>query len=84
MECIRGGGLPAGVTSQIPLEPYRIRMYDGNILFLMTDGVISALPEGQEEETMKHLIRNLPQGSRRRWQNGSWSRCGPMAKEQMT
>ncbi len=63
VECIRGGGLPAGVTSQIPLEPYRIRMYDGNILFLMTDGVISALPEGQEEETMKHLIRNLPQGT---------------------
>lgn len=63
VECIHGGGLPAGVTSQIPLEPFRIRMYDGNLLFLMTDGVIHALPEGEEEETMKHLIRNLPQGT---------------------
>lgn len=63
VECIHGAGLPAGVTSQPALEPFRVRMYDGNFLFLMTDGVISALPDGQEEETMKHLIRNLPQGT---------------------
>lgn len=63
VECIRGAGLPAGVESQLSLEPFRMRMYDGNILFLMTDGVISALPEGQEEETMKELIRNLSAGT---------------------
>ncbi len=63
VECIHGSGLPAGVTSQISLEPYRLRMYDGNLLFMMTDGVIHALPPGEEEETMKYLIRNLPQGT---------------------
>lgn len=63
VECIHGAGLPAGVTSQLSLEPFRIRMYDGNILFLMTDGVISALPPGREEETMKHLIGNLAAGT---------------------
>lgn len=63
VECIHGAGLPAGAMSQISLEPFRIRMYDGNVLFLMTDGVISALPAGQEEEIMKHLIRNLPPGT---------------------
>ncbi len=63
VECIRGLGIPAGVSSQISLEPIRLRMYDGNLLFLMTDGVIGALPEGQEEEIMKDLIWNLPQGT---------------------
>lgn len=63
VECIRGVGIPAGVSSQISLEPVRLRMYDGNHLFLMTDGVLGALPEGQEEEIMKELIWNLPQGT---------------------
>lgn len=63
VECIHGAGLPAGASSQLYLEPYRMRMYDGNILFLMTDGVISALPEGQEEELMKEFIWNLVPGT---------------------
>ncbi len=63
VECIRGAGLPAGVTSQLALEPYRMRMYDGNILFLVTDGVLGALPAGQEEEVMKELIWNLAPGT---------------------
>ncbi len=59
VESIRGAGLPAGVDGQISLEPYRVRMYDGNILFMVTDGVLGALPEGQEEEILKGLIWNL-------------------------
>ena len=49
--------------SQMSLEPFRIRLYDGNMLFMVTDGVMNALPEGQEEEIMKRLIRNLPAGT---------------------
>lgn len=63
VECIYGAGLPAGAVSQMSLEPFRIRMYDGNMLFMVTDGVMNALPEGQEEEIMKRLIRNLPAGT---------------------
>ena len=63
VECIRGTGLPVGLGSELQLDPYRVRMYDGNLLFLMTDGVLSALPEGQEEAVMKDLIWNLPSGT---------------------
>ena len=63
VECIRGTGLPAGISSELPLDPYRVRIYDGNLLFLMTDGVLGALPEGQEEAVMKDLIWNLPPGT---------------------
>lgn len=63
VECIRGTGLPAGASSCLSLEPYRIRMYDGNLLFLVTDGVLNALPEGQEEEIMETLIRGLAPGT---------------------
>lgn len=63
VECIRGIGLPAGASSQLALEPYRLRMYDGNLLFLVTDGVISALPDGEEEEILKTLIWRLAPGT---------------------
>lgn len=63
VECIYGSGLPAGVSSQLFLEPYRVRMYDGNLLFLVTDGVIGALPQGQEEELLKEMILGLAPGT---------------------
>lgn len=63
VESIRGTGLPAGINSQLLLEPYRIRMYDGNLLFMVTDGVLSALPEGEEERILKEIIWNLPIGT---------------------
>lgn len=63
VECIRGGGLPVGVNSQLVLEPYRLRMYDGNLLFLVTDGVVSALPPGQEEDLLREMIWALPPGT---------------------
>lgn len=63
VERIRGVGLPAGTSSQLELEPYRIRMYDGNLLFLVTDGVLNVLPEGEEEEILERLIWNLTQGT---------------------
>ncbi len=63
VECVRGTGLPAGVDSQLALEPYRLRLYDGNLLFLITDGVVSALPEGREEELLKEMIWALKPGT---------------------
>ena len=63
VECIYSSNLPAGVNSQLVLEPCRLRMYDGNILFLVTDGVISALPQGQEEELLKEMIWKLSPGT---------------------
>ena len=63
VECIPGAGLPAGVCSELDLTPYRLRLRDGSLLFLVTDGVISALPEGQEEAILAGLIRELPMGT---------------------
>ncbi|MCD8363282.1 MAG: SpoIIE family protein phosphatase [Lachnospiraceae bacterium] len=63
VECIRSASLPAGAMGQLTFEPCRIRMYDGNLLFLVTDGVLSALPAGEEERTLRELIARLPVGT---------------------
>lgn len=63
VECISNLNFPAGVNSELTTEPYRFRMYDGNLLFLVTDGVLSALPQGQEKELLKEMIWGLPMGT---------------------
>ena len=63
VECIHGYSLPVGVSGQLSLDPFRIRMYDGNLLFMVTDGVLGALPVGEEEQILKDLIGNLPAGT---------------------
>lgn len=63
VECIRGYSLPAGVSGQLSFDPIRIRMYDGNLLFMVTDGVLGALPVGEEERILKELIGTLPAGT---------------------
>ena len=63
VECIHGYSRPAGVSGQLSLDPFRIRMYDGNLLFMVTDGVLGALPVGEEEQILKDLIGNLPAGT---------------------
>lgn len=84
VECIRGTGLPAGISSELPLDPYRVRIYDGNLLFLMTDGVLGALPEGQEEAVMKDLIWNsFRREPLLRWRHGSWNRYRHMERQRM-
>lgn len=63
VECIRGHSLPAGVSGQLSFDPIRMRMYDGNLLVMVTDGVLGALPVGEEERILKELIGNLPIGT---------------------
>jgi stage II sporulation protein E len=63
VECIHGTGLPMGTDGNLSLEPYRLRMYDGNVLFLVTDGVLSALPQGEEVELLSEMIAMLPDGN---------------------
>jgi stage II sporulation protein E len=63
VECIHGNGMPMGADGNLNLEPYRLRMYDGNLIFLITDGVISALPRGEEIELLKEMIAALPVGN---------------------
>lgn len=60
VEKIEGVGLPVGVGNELELEPSRFRLYDGNLLFMVTDGILSALPTGQEEEILGELIAQLP------------------------
>lgn len=63
VECVHGQEMAIGIDGELNLQPYRTRLYDGNMIFLVTDGVMGVLPKGEEESTLQELIRTLPLGT---------------------
>jgi stage II sporulation protein E len=56
VEAISSTSLAAGLVQQLDFEKTSRKMYDGDFLVMVTDGVLDALPRKKEEETMKEII----------------------------
>ena len=59
VESIVSTSLAAGLTQQLDFDTASRKLYDGDYLIMVTDGVLDALEFGHEEETMKELILNI-------------------------
>lgn len=57
VEMIETDTFPAGVLWQSDYESVHRQLASGDVIIMMTDGVLEALPETEREETMKELIR---------------------------
>ena len=51
--------LAAGLIQQVDFETSSRKLYHGDYLIMMTDGVLDALPAMREEETMKEIIMDI-------------------------
>ena len=56
VETITSTSLPAGIFQQTDLEKTCRKLYDGDMLIMMTDGVLDVLPPEHQEELMKDII----------------------------
>lgn len=56
VETITSTSMAAGLVQQLDFEKTSKKLYDGDYLVMVTDGVLDALPEKKEEETMKEII----------------------------
>lgn len=61
VESIASENLAAGLMQQTDFETSSRKLYHGDYLIMMTDGVLDALPSQREEETMKEIIMDLPE-----------------------
>mgnify|MGYP001014496562 FL=1 len=59
VESITSESLAAGLVQQIDFETASRKLYHGDYLIMMTDGVLDALPAEREEETMKEIIMDV-------------------------
>lgn len=59
VEAITSESLAAGLVQQTDFETASRKLYHGDYLIMMTDGVLDALPVEREEETMKEIIMDI-------------------------
>ena len=63
MEVVESTSLAAGLVSQTDFDTTTKKLYDGDYLVMMTDGVLDALP-GDRTEQMKQLLLEVKTASR--------------------
>lgn len=59
VEVIRSTSLPMGVFREADVETKEVRLENGDMVFLVSDGVLDALPPGEGEHMMKYFINSL-------------------------
>lgn len=48
VECVTSGSLPMGVFPEMDCEGFCRNLFDGDIIVMMTDGVVNRFPHGNE------------------------------------
>lgn len=59
VESISSESLAVGLMQQLDYDTASRKLYHGDYLIMMTDGVLDALPLEREEETMKEIIMDI-------------------------
>lgn len=70
VEAISSESLAAGLMQQIDFDMASRKLYHGDYLIMMTDGVLDALPIEREEETMKEIIMDIQEENPREVSRG--------------
>ena len=63
METIASTSLPAGVFHKLDPDAVSRKLYDGDMLIMVTDGVMDALPAAHQEAVMKDIIMEHDTGN---------------------
>lgn len=56
VESIKSTSLPVGVLPKLEIDSTKKQMSDGDVVIMVTDGVMDALPVGEQEVLMKTII----------------------------
>ena len=70
VETITSESLAAGLVQRIEFDTTSRKLYHGDCLVMMTDGVLDALPVDCEEETMKEIILDVQESAPREISRG--------------
>ena len=63
MQCIRSTSLPIGVVSNLEIDEEKVALQDGDVVIMVTDGVMDALPVGEQEILMRMIIEGTQKTS---------------------
>jgi len=88
VETITSTSIAAGLVQQLDFDTASKKLYNGDYLIMVTDGVLDALPLSEEEDTMKEIIMQIhsttPKEVGRAILERVMAYCGYKAKDDMT
>ena len=59
VEEITSSSLPMGMLQETEVEAQQIRLENGDMIFIISDGVVDALPSGESEKLLIYFIEHL-------------------------
>ncbi len=59
VECIKSTSLPMGVMENVDMETITKKLYDGDFVIMISDGIVDALQCGDKEECMGRIIMDI-------------------------
>lgn len=59
VETIRSTSLPAGIFNQVDFEAEMKKLYEGDMIIMMTDGILDCIKEEDKEHFMEELLSRI-------------------------
>lgn len=59
VECIKSTSLPLGVMENVDMETITKKLYDGDYVIMISDGIVEALKSDDKEEYMGRIIMDI-------------------------
>lgn len=59
VECIKSTSLPMGVLEEVDMETITKKLYDGDFVIMVSDGIVEALDSPDKEEAMGRIIMDI-------------------------
>lgn len=60
LECVEAKTLPIGMLQKVDYDFMAKKLYDGDYIIMMSDGVLDAVPEGERAEFLQQIIGEDP------------------------
>ena len=88
VECIKSTSLPLGVLEEIDMETITKKLYDGDFVIMVSDGIVDALNCQDKEEAMGRIIMDINTSNPKQMATGILTKaltmCKGVPKDDMT
>lgn len=88
VECIKSTSLPLGVLEEIDMETITKKLYDGDFVIMVSDGIVDALNCQDKEEAMGRIIMDINTSNPKQMAAGILTKaltmCKGVPKDDMT
>ena len=88
VECITSESLPVGAFPEVDWEGFARNLFDGDMIFMVSDGVINRFPEGTGNECITQMLKTMeetnPNGAAGRLLDYALAQPGEYGDDDMT